>query len=371
MALTNFAALTSEQKLVWSRDLWKDARDMTFINKFVGTGPGAVIQRITELTKTEKGEQVIMHLLADLVDDGVVGDNEREGNEEEMQSFNDTITIDLISHGVRQKGKLADQKTVIGFRENARDRLAYWLANRIDQLAFLTMSGVSYAQKTDGSTRTSGAFPSLSFASDVSAPTTNRHRRVTADASSVYTGLAAGNTASVDATDILSYAAIVDLVTYAKTSYLKPLIVGGKEYYTAFIRPEGLAQLKKDDDFQRAVVTGLPRSDKNPFFTGGTVTVDGLILHEHRLVYNTKGASSGSKWGAGGAIDGSRMLICGSQAMGMADLGSPEWAEKWFNYNSSPGVNVDKMFGLLKPKFYSTYHGAVEDFGVIAVDHAI
>ena len=79
MALTNFDALTSEQKLVWSRDVWKEARDMSFMSKFMGTGENNVIQRITELTRTEKGDQVIMHLLADLVDDGVIGDNEREG----------------------------------------------------------------------------------------------------------------------------------------------------------------------------------------------------------------------------------------------------------------------------------------------------
>ncbi len=58
MALTNFARLTTDQKLVWSRDVWKDARDQTFFNKFVGTGPNNVVQRITELTKTEKGEEV-------------------------------------------------------------------------------------------------------------------------------------------------------------------------------------------------------------------------------------------------------------------------------------------------------------------------
>ena len=94
----NFASLTSDQKLVWSRDLWAAARDMAFITKYTG-GPDSIIQRITELTRTEKGEQVIMHLLADLVEDGVVGDNEREGNEEEAKTYNDKITIDLISHG--------------------------------------------------------------------------------------------------------------------------------------------------------------------------------------------------------------------------------------------------------------------------------
>lgn len=344
---------------------------MSFINKFTGTGENNVIQRITELTRTEKGEQVIMHLLADLVDDGVVGDNEREGNEEEMMTYTDTISIDLISHGVRQKGKLAEQKTVVSFREHARDRLAYWLANRMDQLAFLTLSGIGYDKNLDGSARTSSAFSTLAFASDVSAPTTNRHYRVTAS-SGTYGGLAAGNTAAVDADDFLSYQAIVDIVTKAKTNYIKPLMAGGKEYYVAFIRPEALAQLKKDADFQRAVVTGMPRGEQNPFFSGGTVTIDGLVLHEHRLVYNTKGLTSGvDKWGSSQTVDGARMLVCGAQALGMADLGSPEWAEKWFNYNSSPGINVDKMFGLLKPKYYSTYSASTEDFGVMCIDHAI
>ena len=375
MALTNFAALTAEQKIVWSRDVWQDARDKMFIDKFTGTDENSVIQRITELTKTERGEIVLMHLLADLTGDGIVGDNEREGNEEEMKSYTDQITIDLISHGVRQKGKLAEQKTVIKFREYARDRLSYWLANRMDQLAFLTMSGIGYDFNTDGSPRTEAAFSQLAFAADISAPTTNRHVRVK-EATGAYDGLDAGNTAADDMGP-LTYEAIVDLGTEAKVRYIKPLMAGGKEYYVLFIRPEALAQLKKDADFQRAVITGLPRSEQNPFFTGGTVTVDGMVLHEHRLVYNTKGASATNKWGSAGNTDGSRALLCGAQAMGMADLSNPEWSEKLFNYDSSPGINVDKMFGMLKPQYETIYHvdanGAPlrEDFGVMAVDHTI
>lgn len=365
MALTNFAALTATQKLVWSRELWQQARDLAFITKFTG-GTDSVIQRITELTKTEKGEKVIMHLLADLVEDGVVGDNQREGFEEEMKTYNDTVTIDMISHGLRQKGKLAEQKTVVGFRENAKERLAYWLANRMDQLAFLTLSGINYSFNNDGSPRTSGAFASLAFNTQT-APSTNRGRRWDG-ANSV---LVAQNTAGMLATDVLTYKAIVDTVVYAKTHYIKPMMVGGKEYYVAFVRPEALAQLKKDADYQRAVVTGADRGKENPFFSGGILTVDGLVFHEHRLVFNTKGAASGSKWGAAGTVDGSRMLVCGAQALGFADLGAPEWSEKWFEYESSPGINVDKMFGFLKPKFYSIYDKSVEDFGVLTIDHAI
>lgn len=370
MALTNFASLTAEQKMVWSKDLWKAARDMSFINKFIG-GSDSVIQRITELTKTEKGEKVIMHLLADLVEDGVTGDNERENNEEEMKTYNDQITIDLISHGVRQKGKLAEQKTVVTFRENAKERLAYWLANRLDQLAFLTLSGVSYAYNNDGSARSTSAFANLAFAGDVSAPTAKRLLRVDYNGTS-YDLLeqSSSSNANLASTDVLTYKGIVDAVVYAKTHYIKPLNMGGKEYYVAFVRPEGLAQLKKDADYQRAIVTGADRGKDNPFFTGGVLTVDGVIFHEHRLVFNTKGAAGGSKWG-GGAVDGARMLLCGSQALGFADLGAPEWSEKWFNYDSSPGINIDKMFGFLKPKFYSIYDKSEQDFGVLCIDHAI
>lgn len=134
--------------------------------------------------------------------------------------------------------------------------------------------------------------------------------------------------------------------------------------------PGTLAQLKKDADYQRAVVA-LAQKDgaKSPWFTGGTVTIDGAVIHEHRLVYSTTGAASGSKWGSGGTVDGTRTLLCGAQALGMADLGTPEWVEKKFDYDSKVGISIDKMFGLLKPKFYSIYDESVQDFGVLAIDH--
>jgi N4-gp56 family major capsid protein len=365
MTLTNFAALESRQKIVWSRDVWKAARDQMFIKKFSGTSENNVIQRITELTKTEKGEQVLMFLLADLVGDGVIGDNEREGNEEGMQSYSIPLNIDLITHSVRNRGKLSDQKSVIKFRESGRDRLAYWLANRVDQLAFLTMSGISYSFNNDGSVRVNSPFPSLSFAADVAAPSSLRALMYDG------TSLQVSATGSIASTYVLRYGAIVDVIAYAKGHYIKPLMAGGKEYYMCFLRPEAFAQLKKDPDYQRAVTTALPRSADNAWFTGGTVTIDGLVFHEHRLVYNTKGAAPGSKWGAASAINGTRTIIAGAQALGMADIGVPEWEEKTFQYGSQQGINVDKMLSLLKPRFYSIYDKSVQDFGLLTLDHYI
>ena len=365
MSMTNFAALTPQQKLVWSRDVWKAARDQMFLKKFTGTSESSMIQRVTELTKTEKGEQCIIHLVADLVGDGVIGDNEREGNEEAMQSYSQIITIDQLSHSVRNKGKLAEQKTVIKFRETGKDRLAYWLANRGDQLGMLTMSGIGYSVQNNGAIRVNSPFPNLAFAADVSAPSAKRSLMWDG------TALTPSVTASIASTFTLSYKAIVDMIAYAKEHYVKPLMSGGKEYYVILLHPNSLAQLKKDPDYQRAVTTALPRNADNPFFTGGTVTIDGAILHEHRLVYTTKGAASGSKWGASGAVNGTRTLLCGAQALAMADLGAPEWDEKTFQYGSQQGINIDKMIGFKKPKFMSIYDNSVEDFGIVAVDHYI
>lgn len=363
MSLTNFAALTPQQKIVWSRDVWAAARDQMFVKRFMG-GENSVIQRITELTKTEKGEQVLMFLVADLVEDGVIGDNEREGNEESMQSYSQIVNIDLMTHSVRNKGKLADQKTVIKFRETGKDRLSYWLANRVDQLALLSMSGISYAFQNNGAPRLNSPFPNLAFAADVKAPSSKRSLMWDG------TSLQISVTANIAATYIPSYKMIVDMVAYAKTNYIKPLMSGGKEYYVLFVAPGALAALKKDADYQRAVVgVATKGGTDSPWFTGATVTVDGAVIHEHRLVYNTKGAAAGQKWGAGGNIDGSRTLLCGAQALGMADIGSPEWFEKEFQYGSQQGINVDKMLGMLKPQFYSIYNTSVQDFGILSVDH--
>jgi len=120
----------------------------------------------------------------------------------------------ILSHTVFvKKGKLAEQKTVVTSVKMLKDRLAYWLANRMDQLAFLTLSGVSYAYANNGAARTSGAFASLAFAADVEAPTSKRHRRWDSTL-----GLQAADTTAVDATDVLTYKACVDMVVYAKNS---------------------------------------------------------------------------------------------------------------------------------------------------------
>ena len=364
--LTNFALLTDEQKTIWSMDMWKHARNYSFVNKFLGSGSNSMIQHITELKKSEKGARAVITLLADLEGDGVAGDRTLEGNEEAMKSYDQVIRIDQIRHANRHEGRMADQKSVVEFRNNSRDVLAYWLAERIDQMAFLTLSGVSYAMRNNGAVRVGSDLPFLEFAADVTAPTNLRKVRWNGTSKSMDL---TGATSALTAADTPSWELFVQLKALAKDQYLRGVKgSGGSETFHAFLTPQAMARLKLDPTYMLNVRSARARSGDNPLFTGDAVEIDGIVFHEYRNVYNTSGAAPGSKWGAAGAVDGCQILFCGAQALAMADIGNPEWVEKGFDYENQQGVSTGKILGFLKPKFNSIYAGnTVQDFGVISV----
>ena len=370
MSYTNFAALTSEQKTVWSMDLWKQARNYSFVNQFLGKDANSLIQHITELKKSEKGARAVITLLADLEGDGIAGDRTLEGNEEAMKSFDQVIRIDQLRHANRHEGRMADQKSVVNFREESRDKLAYWLADRVDQLAFLTMAGMAYSVKNSGGSRVGSDLPYLEFAADVAAPSAKRYMVwdrgnmdfVTNTANTALVGGAIGTG------DYPCWEAFVQLKAYAKDHYIRGVREkGGEETYHIFLSPQAMAKLKLDQSFMLNMRHAQPRGDGNPLFTGSSVKIDGMYFHEFRHVPNTRTAASGAKWG-GGAVDGCRVLFCGAQALGMADIGNPEWVEKGFDYENQQGISTGKILGFLKPKFNSIYAGnTTQDFGVISV----
>ena len=381
MALTNFGTLTGDQLQAWSRDFWKVARNQSFINQFAGAGSNAMVQRVTELTKNQKGTKANITLLADMTGDGITGDNTLEGNEEALRAFDISIGLDQLRFANRIAGRMADQKTVVNFREQSRDALAYAMADRCDQLAFLTLSGVAYTQKNNGGLRATSAsagheLVDLEFASDVSAPTSDRHRRW--DATS---GLVAGDTTAVAGADKIGYRTIVELKAYAKDNYIRGIRgAGNQETFHMFVTPQQMAALKLDADFLANVRNAGVRGTSNSLFSGSaSLMVDGVMIHEFRHVFNTSGATTGTsvnagaagyKWGADADVVGGRALFCGAQALALADIGLPEMVEDTFDYGNQSGISVGKIFGLRKPKYNSDISGSIQDFGVIALDTA-
>ena len=361
---TDFGALTQAQKKVWSGKLWMQFRDESFwqSNGFISNGLNTPINRITELTKTSRGLECVMQLVNDLAGDGTAGDNDLNGSEEAMVNDAQSIHIDILAHAVKSKGQMSEQATVIRFREQAKDKLGFWLPNKIDEMMFLTVSGRAYTLNTDLSTRGTSQLPALAFAADVTAPSTNRVKF--AGSATTEATLAAG--------DKMSWTLCVTAKTFARRQGLRPIRQGGKEYYAMVLSPEQRRDLLLDSTYQTIVSRAAEKGSKNPLFTNALAVVDGLILYEHRKVINTSGLGATSKWGAASTVEGAQAILMGACALGFTTLGGGEWIEGDQNdYGRKPAVGYQQMLGILKPQFKpKASSSSREDYGTIAVKTA-
>lgn len=365
MAATDFGALSDAVKRMWSTKLWLQFRNESFWykNGFIGTSGNSPIHRVTELTKTERGLECVMQLVNDLEGDGVAGDNKLEGNEETMVNDAQVIRIDQLRNAVRSKGKMAEQATVIRFRDQAKDKLGFWLPDKIDEMMFLAAAGRSFSLKTDLSARAAGSqLPQLAFAADVTAASTNRIK---------YAGSATSE-ATLTASDKMSWEVCVRAKAFARRQGIRPIRQGGKEYYAMVMSTEQRRDLLLDTTYQTIVSRAAERGSDNPLFNNALAVVDGLILYEHRKVINTTGLASSSKWGSGGTVEGAQATLMGAGALGFATIGEGEWEESDnTDYKNRPGVSYGQVFGILKPQFKATASAATrEDYGVLAVKTA-
>ena len=368
MALTDFGALTDLQKKVWSLKVSKQGRDDNFwmSNGFMGNSTDdstKPVQKVTELTKTERGTQAVLPLVGD-ISGGVVGDNQLEGNEVSLITDTQTIRIDQLRNGVRSKGRMSEQATVLRFRVQAKDALAFWLADLVDELLFLTVAGRAYTVNTDGSTRATSQIPSLSFAADVVAASTNRI---------MYAG-AATSEATFTTSDTLTWDVVTQAKSFAKRKRLRPIRQGGKSYYILVLSTEQCRDLEKTADYKTLQPTAMPRGKDNPHFSNAKKIINEVVIYDHQKVYNTLGLSSGSRWGAGSTVHGAQAVLLGAQALGFASLddGTPGMEESDnTDYKNRPALGISRIFGALKPQYKSKYDAnAVEDYGCVAIKTA-
>jgi hypothetical protein len=217
--LTNFSLLTTEQKTVWSKDLWKQARNLSFVNKFLGKGPNSLIQHITELKKSRKGRTRCHHAAGR--PDGrrrrrrPHAGRQRRGDE----TFDQVIRIDQLRHANRHEGRMADQKSVVEFRGNS-PRRAGLLARRPYRPDGVPDPGrrVVRPSANNGVARVGSDLQFLEFAADVAAPSTNRRLRWDSTRQAL---VAVGATANVTAVDTPSWELFVALKAYAKRRYIR------------------------------------------------------------------------------------------------------------------------------------------------------
>jgi N4-gp56 family major capsid protein len=271
---TDFGMNTAARKKVWAIEVWRAQRDESFwfSKNLIGANQkdqNAVIQKVTELSETDRGLECVMQLIQPLAGDGTVGTNTLNGNEEPLVNNAITIRYDKLRHGVVSKGEMAEQATVIRFTDQAKTELGLWLADRLDQLMFLTLSGRAYSLNLDGTTRSGSQLPSLSFAADVAAASTNR----------IFHAGSATSEGTLTANDKMSWATIVSAKAMAARKRIRKIRGGAKGYYMMVVEENQMRDLRLDPTYQTIARTGADQGVKsNPLFTGADIVIEGVAL---------------------------------------------------------------------------------------------
>lgn len=266
MAVTNPTHVDTSIPEIWARNTLREHLVEGFWNRFVG-GPGSPIVRQTELLNGP-GDLIHIQVTNPLTGAGVSGDTAvLEGNEENLSTTEIKCQTTLYRHGVRFNRR-ANKKSILDLRSEASMRLAEWGMDKMDDLRWTNLTGTSLTVPA-GET-----YNPYSFA--VGYPTTSG---------------ATADTITVAATGYLTVASCSQIKLKLQLQHAKPIMVGGRPHYFLVTHPNALYQLKRETEYRDWVREAEVRGAGNPFFTGATVMIDGLVIFDHE---NCPTATNGS-----------------------------------------------------------------------------
>jgi len=337
----------------WSAELMKEALKKTFALQFMGEDTNSIIQIKTELNKGA-GDRITFGIRQQLTGAGVSGDNTLEGNEEALETYTQNVTIDQLRHAVRSNGKVSEQRVPFTVRNEIRDGLADWWADRIDTWFFNQITG----NTAQADTRYTGM-------QAVTAPDSG-HQVFGNIGATVAAGTVALAEASLSATTVARFH--LGLIDRARerakmaVNTMRPIQVGSKQLYVAFIHPRQTTALRISagtslwQDIQQAALAAQD-ADDNPIYTGAIGIYNQTIIHESTRVPLVVGAT-------GGTADVARAVLVGAQAAVMAfgrgyGKNTFDWNEELFDYRNKLGVEAGCIGGLVKTRFNGSDFAAI------------
>ena len=329
---------------VWAKKLFHEALKQTWAYKFIGRSSNSIIQYKEDLAKGE-GDRVRIGLRMLLSGDGIQGDGTLEGNEEALTTYYDDLLINQLRHAVRVGGRMSQQRVPFSIRDEGKDGLADWWADRFDTWFFNQAAGNGSVSDT----RFSGH-------NTINEPDTS-HIIACGPLAALHTTEAS---LSATTTHALKLSDIDRLVAIAKTLTppIRPHKAAGGEYYCLFIHPYQTYQLRTDTgtnnwaDIQKAALQG-GQVTKSPIFTGALGMHNNVVIHESTRVPVITGTPN-----SGAATDYRRAIFAGAQAVTLAcgQGGAPDkftWVEELFDYENQLGIAAGQISGMKKNRFNS------------------
>lgn len=348
MAVTTYGVNDTLSNKLWAKKLTAEALKETYFGKFMGTSPNSMIQQKVEVSKAA-GDKVTFGLRMQLSGDGVTEAQTLEGNEESLTTYADSILINELMHAVRVKSEssIDAQRVPFNLREEAKDGLKDWFANRFDTVMFYHLGGVS--RITDA--RYTGN-------NSITAPTAGRK---------VFATGSADETVQASSSSTFTLAMIDKCVETAKTAtpLIRPIRVGGEDKYVMFLHPYQVYDMRTTTstgqwlDIQKAALAG-GKGSQSPIYTGALGEYNGVVIHESTRVPNGQHSSTGAA-----QTSTRRAIFCGAQAGAIAwgqkynEGSNYKWVEDMFDYERELGVSAQTIWGIKKTVFNSV------DFGTI------
>lgn len=350
MAFTSFGVNDALAVKLWSRSLVVAEREYLDIAPLMGEDENSIIQIKSEPRKGS-GDRVRYALRARLTGEGKTENETAEGNGESLSLYSDDLIINELGHivGVRSENTIDAQRVNYDLREQARDGLGEWWADR---------KSLSFFNQVCGYTaQTNVKFTGLNA---VSAPAGTGRQ--------LWAGTAA-NDQSLTSADPFTLDLIDAAVEAAKVgdNMVRPIRVGGQPKYVMYLHPYQVTSLRTNSasgqwlDIQKAAMMG-GQVTNSPIYTGALGEYNGVILRSSQDV--TQGVNSST---AAAVTTVRRAVLLGAQAAmcayGQNNYGPSKfrWNEELLDHKRKLEVSAWSIWGLKKTVFNSS------DFGTVVV----
>lgn len=359
MAVVSYGLNDPETVKLWGKVLYAEVIEEVSFAKFMGEGPGNIVQIKTELNK-DSGDRVRCFLRGTINSQGKAGSETLKGDEDAYDTFEDDLIIDEQRNAVKVKGAgtIEAQRVNFNLREEAKDVLKQWWADVMDTAFF---NQVCANVQAGLSIKVTGLQP-------VPVPDTDHVFRPNAVANDQTLG--AGDKFTLDIIDRVKERAMTMKDRTGKP-LIKPITIKGEPMFVLFIHDFQETDLFLDAttagnwyDIQQAAIMGSKISG-NGIFTGALGVYKNVVLHKSTRV------PTGANSGTGAAVPTCRRAaFCGAQSA-WAAFGQQysqqtfRWNEEIDDYGKELGVAATTVWGLKRSQFSTT--GAASDFGTIIV----
>ena len=315
--LTTYASTASATVQRWAEKLWIETQLEIYWGKFMKENTVDAIIEVKRDLEGKPGDKLTYTLLRQLTGAGVSGDGQLEDNEEQMVTYDDTLTLDQVRNAVRLAGRLSEKRTAFDQRMAAKNILKYWLARYIDDDIFTQFD----SSPTD-----------VQFAGS------------------------AGSIATIQTTDTLTVARLESLVARAQKAspQIRPGRTDEGDYYVFVAHTDVGYDLRQSTNWLDASQEAGPRDySKNHLFTGRLGVVGGVIVHSHPKV------PIATNYGSTGNLTGASMPFLGAQSGCFAWGTRPEWWEKEFDYGNQIGFAIGAIWKFKKAVFNAAHNAVI------------